>query len=324
MGLPFVSVIVASKNRKVMLKQLLDSFTELDYPRDRFEVLLIDDRSTDGAWEWVNEAAGTYPYELRIFRNEQNTVGPATPRNTGIVASHGSIVAFTDSDCVVSAKWIREAVSCFAPGVGLVQGKTLPHPEDPNSMFSATNIVLKVNGDSCNIFYTREAIDAVGGRFSTGFIPGWPELAMYGDDVDLAYRVKEAGFKTAFAPDALVYHHIVKLSFRQWLLRPQSAITGPFLVRRHPSIRNELLFLRYFVNPMTALFDLALVGCVAALLVHPWFAVASVPFFAGKYLESSSKNPVLRLMRVGGGTMRSAVTFLALLRGSILARTVLL
>lgn len=324
MGLPFVSVIVAYKNRRAMLAELLHSFTALRYPRDRFEVILIDDRSTDGAWEWLNQNVHRFPFNLRIFRNQLDTVGPATPRNIGIAASQADILAFTDSDCVVSSGWLDNAVSCFKPGVGLVQGKTLPDPRDPKLMFSATNIVLKVTGDSCNILYTREAILAAGACFSSDFIPGWPHLAMYGDDVDLAYRVKEAGFEAVFSPEALVYHHVVKLDFLQWLKRPKSAITGPFLVRRHPSIRKDLLYLRYFVNPMTALFDLAVCAVFAGWLIHPVWILLTLPFLAGKYIESNSKNPFIRLLRVGGGTMRSAVTFVALIIGTIRSRTVLL
>lgn len=219
---PIVSVIVASKNRKEMLRQLLESFAALTYPRDRFEVLLVDDGSTGG---------------------------PAAPRNLGIQASRGEFLAFTDSDCVVLPQWLSAAVPCFGPGIGLVKGKALPHPADPKALFSTSNTILAVNGDSCNILYTREAIEKTGGGFSANFIDGWPH---------------------------------------------------PFLVRRHPSSRKELLFLRCFVDPMTALYDLASASVFLAVLLHQAWLVLSLPFFVGKYVESSSRNPVFRLLRVAG------------------------
>ncbi len=320
---PFVSVIVATKNRKWMLEQLLDSIDEQKYPRDRFELILVDDGSTDGAWEWVQEAKARFRFQLRIFQNDKPTGGPATPRNLGIRHAQGEIIAITDSDCVATPEWIAEAVCQFAAGIGLVQGKTIPHPDDPRKMFSTTNTISTVNGDSCNIFYTREALDRVG-YFSSEFLGSDSRFSMYGDDVDLAYRVKEASYGAVFAEKALVMHHIVPLTFWEWLLRPRSAITGPFLVRRHPQIRKELLFLRYFVNRTTASFDLLILGAALAIVWTPWWLLLGMPFFTGKYREGNSLNPVKQVLRVFGGLLRSSVTFGALVYGSIRARTVLL
>jgi glycosyltransferase involved in cell wall biosynthesis len=320
---PFVSVIVATKNRKRMLGQLLESIDRQTYPRDRFELILVDDGSTDGAWEWVREAKPHFNFQLRIFQNDKPTGGPAAPRNLGIRQAQGEIIAITDSDCVVAPEWLAEAVSQFEAGIGLVQGKTIPHPDDPRKMFSTTNIISTVNGDSCNIFYTRAAIDRAG-YFSCEFLGGNSRFSMYGDDVDMAYRVKEAGYTAIFAEKALVMHHIVPLTFWEWLLRPRSAITGPFLVRRHPRIREELLFLRYFVNRMTASFDLLVLGAVLASFWTPWWLLLGMPFLVGKYREGDSLNPAKQVLRVFGGLLRSSVTFGALVYGSIRARTVLL
>jgi glycosyltransferase involved in cell wall biosynthesis len=320
---PFVSVIVATKNRKGMLEQLLESINQQSYARDRFELILVDDGSTDGAWEWVQQAMPQFSFQLRLFQNDKPTGGPATPRNLGIRHAKGEIIAITDSDCVVSPMWLTEAVSLFAPTIGLVQGKTIPHPGDRRTMFSTTNTISRVNGDSCNIFYTREAIDRVG-YFSSEFLGGDSRFSMYGDDVDMAYRVKEAGYAAVFAEKALVMHHIVPLTIWEWLVRPRSAITGPFLVRRHPRIREELLFLHYFVNRMTAFFDLLVVGIVLTILSTPWWLLLGMPFLIGKYTEGDSLNPIKQILRVFGGLLRSSVTLGALVYGSIRARTILL
>ena len=318
----FVSVIVATYNRKSLLPDLLASLDKQTYPH--FEVIAVDNASSDGTWEWLVDAENRYHYPLRILRSPVWEPGPAGPRNLAIAQARGSIVAITDSDCVAAPDWIERGVRHFRGDTGFVQGKTIPHPEDPRPMFFTTGSVDDATGDTSNIFYLRKALEQVGG-FAADFMGRPTRYSMYGDDVDLAYRVREAGYEAVFAEDAVVMHHIVPLTLRQWLLRPLSAVTGPFLVRRHPRIRRELLFLHFFVNRITALFDLFLAGLVAGVFWSPFCLLLCVPFLVAKYREPDGPmNPAKRILRTCGGSVRSFVTFGALLCGSIRARSLLL
>ncbi|MEP6714780.1 MAG: glycosyltransferase family A protein [Terriglobia bacterium] len=321
-GQPFISVILATYNRKRMLVELLESLANQTY-RD-FEVMVVDDCSNDGTWEWLYANTGAFSFPLRIHCMPGRSGGPAAPRNFAIPQAIGSIIAFTDSDCVTTPEWLARGVSHFAETTGFVQGKTIPHPGDPRPMFFTAGEVTAPTGDTSNIFYRREALEQAGG-FSSDFMDGPSAYSMYGDDIDLAYRVREAGYGAEFAPDAVVMHHVVPLTLKQWLLRPLSAITGPYLVRRHPRIRSELLFLRYFVSRMTALFDLFIVGLLSGALLSIWCLLLCLPFLIAKYREGGVHMTVVsRTLRLGGASVRSLVTLGALLCGSFRARSLLL
>lgn len=319
---PFVSVIVATRNRRALLLDLLKSLDAQTYAS--YEVIVVDDASTDGSWEAIQEYTRTSPLQVTAMRTERASGGPATPRNVALGVAKGDIVAFTDSDCVASANWIAEGVSAFTPATGFVQGRVLPYMHDVVTAFHTTNTVETATGDSCNIFYLGKAIREAGG-FSDAFLGGRPSrFSMYGDDIDLAYRVKEAGYEGAFAASALVWHRVVPQTPLQWLLRARSALTGPFLVRRHPRLRRELLFLRYFVSPWTAMFDLLVLGVLLAA-VSPWFLLLGVPFLVAKYRDGGAHcNPAMRFVRMAGASVRCVVTFGALLYGSVRARTLLI
>jgi glycosyltransferase involved in cell wall biosynthesis len=109
--LPFVSVIVPTYNRASLLKRLLESLREQTYPADKFEVLVVDDGSTDETPQVVEEFARSAPFAVRYFRQPRK--GPAAARNLGIQQSRGEIVAFVDSDVTVAKDWLTNAVHYF-------------------------------------------------------------------------------------------------------------------------------------------------------------------------------------------------------------------
>src|SRR5204863_4298449 len=120
---PKVSVVVASYNGDRTLKACLESLERLNYPD--YEVILVDDGSTDTT---AQSAAG-HP-KVRTVHHEKN-FGLSVARNTGIVASDGEVIAFTDADCRADEDWLYYLVgdlmeSAFA-GLG---GPNLLPPED--------------------------------------------------------------------------------------------------------------------------------------------------------------------------------------------------
>src|SRR5260370_10606311 len=222
----YVSVIIATFNRKQMLEELLESLAGQSYRY--YEVIVVDDGSTDGTWDWLEANRQRLPYLLRTYRSLASHGGPAAPRNLAMREAKGDIIAFTDSDCVVPPEWLARGLAYFRSVTGFVQGRTIPHPGDPRPMFFTTGMVDAATGDTSNIFYRRAVLDKVGG-FSSDFMGGPSKYSMYGDDIDLAYRVKEAGFEGEFASDALAMHHVGRQSLRHGLLRPLPAMTGPHL-----------------------------------------------------------------------------------------------
>jgi len=322
---PFVSVIVPVYNRKRLLEELLASFGELTYPRNRFEVIVVDNFSSDGTWETLENAAERAPYTLRVFRNPSAIRSASSSRNYGIRQSVGAILAFTDSDCLVTPEWLGAGVARFQEGVGIVQGRTVPHSGETIPILHHTVSVKteKSYGETCNIFYRRDLVEKVGGfDVDLGRVGN---AAVWGEDTDLAYKIKALGATLAPANDALIIHHIVPTRFRAWISEPFRIWLWPKVVKRHPLIRHELLFGRYFFTPMTALFDLLMFGVLLGAFWHWWFFALGLPFVISKYREGGKHlHVVLRLVRVVGGSLRAFVLFCTLLGGSVRFRSLVI
>ncbi len=115
MQTPSVSVVVIVLNGAVSIRGCLDALIAQEYPRDRYEIIVVDNGSNDG----TVELAGQYP--VRIVHEPKRGYAPA--RNAGVKASAGEIVAFTDADCFADRDWLRELTQPYRdPGVGLVGG----------------------------------------------------------------------------------------------------------------------------------------------------------------------------------------------------------
>ncbi len=197
--LPFVSVIVPTYNRAHLLKQLLWSLAHQDYPKDRYEVIVVDDGSSDETSKVVNELRQQLPYALKYL--QQIRRGPAAARNFGVQHSKGEILAFVDDDVTVAPDWLKNAVRQLAHADG-VEGKTVPLGEQISPFIHK---VHNLNGGqylTCNIFYRRSVFEQVGG-FDERF------RRAHREDTDLAWRVMDAGAKIVFAPDVVVFHPIV-------------------------------------------------------------------------------------------------------------------
>src|SRR5687768_14486668 len=195
-ALPFVSVIVPTFNRKEWVIQLIASLDRQTYPRDRYEVIVVDNGSSDGLCEALDRFAADGV--IHRYPNPLPDKVPAAARNFGIRQAKGEIIAFTDSDCVATPCWLAEGVRAFVPGAGIVQGATLPDPDDPRpTLYKTVEVVSEKSfANTCNIFYRRSALEKVGG-FSQDFIDfGYP---MFGEDIDLACKVKYAGYSLVFS-----------------------------------------------------------------------------------------------------------------------------
>lgn len=201
-GATSVSIIVPVYNGEKTLPALLDSILHLDYPRERFEAIIVDNNSRDRTRELVREAGLTCLSE--------GAQGSYAARNRGLAAATGDIIGFTDADCIVDPGWVREAVAAFSrPEVGAVAGGIVGHDPDnyvvkylvETNYFDAQNTLrhpFMPYAPTANVFYRKKVFERVG-----NFRAGWPS----GGDADLAWRMQlETDFGLEFVPQALVRH----------------------------------------------------------------------------------------------------------------------
>lgn len=258
-----MSVVIATRNRAGRLRDQLESLASQTLPRDRYEVLVADDASTDATPEILAEEEGRRRVRLRVLRRDPPT-GPGHGRNAAWRAARGRLIAFTDDDCVADPSWLEAGLRAWAGDPNrFVQGATHPRAGEWEEMglFSYTMEVRELTTDfpTCNMFYPRELLERVGG-FDANTFPG-----AQGEDTDLAWRAKALGAAPVFEPAARVEHAVVAMGPIGFLRRSWSWGNAMHLCVRHPEFRRRRLFYRFFWNWQHYL----LVRLLLALLL-PW------------------------------------------------------
>ncbi|MBI1897470.1 MAG: glycosyltransferase [Acidobacteria bacterium] len=292
-----VSVVVPTYNRRQMLRDTIESLFRQTLASSEFEILIVDDGSTDDTAEMIAGLRERSPVPLLYHRMPENR-GVAQARNTAVRLARGRIIAFTDSDCIVHPAWLERGLAAFRPGVAFVSGPVLDKPGQHVSFFSRTNYSGHGHNPTypaCNIMYRRDVYLQMGGNDETLSFGKLGTMSVECADTDLAWRVKDKGYETVFLPDLLVYHEVERLQFRRWLLYPFRLFAVPALVKRHPHLRPMLLTHRVFFLKESPANYLALAGGVAALGFHPAFALLAAPYL---YRLSRALHWELSLVRI--------------------------
>jgi glycosyltransferase involved in cell wall biosynthesis len=275
---PFVSVVVPTRNRAPSLKQLLEALAAQVYPSDRLEVIVVDNSSIDNTEAVVDEANSWGVFPVRYLRKQDD--GPAASRNRGAEMASGEIIAFTDSDCIPTPAWLRSGVSSFADGVGVVCGPIEPTWVTGDQPFFSHQI-HRVNREdglypTANVFYRREAFLDLGGFIEEMRTYSWGQ-PVGGDDTEMAWRVRRAGYASVFSDGATVYHQPTPITAKSYLLQPIAAQVIPQLIRSIPELRDTCLYKRYFIHRESATFALLLLG-LALTRATPWAALLAAPW----------------------------------------------
>ena len=329
-----VSVVIPTHNRRALLARLLESLSEQTLDPSRYEVHIVHNYTPDGTQEFAQEWCARQPF--RAFYYRKNYDGPTRSRAFGAQSSVGRFIAFIDDDCVATPGWLEAGVAAFGPGaadpgpdtrpaappgIGLVQGRTLPLPgARPRFLVRTIRVEKSTNFfETCNIFYSRRDFEAVGG-FSEDFLDQFS-----GEDTDLGWKMTGHGYDAAFAPEALAYHEVFRVTYGQWLAEPLLLLKNlPYLARKYPALR-ERLYHRHFFSKDTCLFNVFLVGLVVAAF-HPLAGgVIALPYLVERYRSGGHVGGVgTRIARVFFGMPRGLFMWWALLKGSIRAGTLLL
>lgn len=193
-----LSVIIATYNRKGSLKETLQSLLTQDLDINKYEIIVVNDGSTDGTETLLQEYVSASPVRLKYFT--QKNQGPAAARNLGISHAKGTIIAFTDDDCLPDKSWLSTIALEFQTNSILgLQGSTFT---DLNKITPLTHQIDNPAGNksvpTCNAAYLKSALEKVGG-FDVEF--PFP----HNEDADLAWRIQKLG-TVGFSAAMLVYH----------------------------------------------------------------------------------------------------------------------
>lgn len=191
---------------------LVPSIQNQTFPHEKFEMIIVDDGSTDGTQERVREWQEKVDFSLRYV--SQSNQGPGAARNLGMDVAQGEVLVFVDSDCEADPHWLQTIYSRFtSEGFDACGGPDASRenftPLQKAIDFSMTSFLttggLRGHGSrrlakfyprSHNMGVTRELIDKVGGFGNL----------RHGQDIELSHRIIKSGAKVVYIPDALVYH----------------------------------------------------------------------------------------------------------------------
>lgn len=318
-----MGVVVPTHNRQKMLMATLDSLAAQTRAPDR--VVVVADGCVDGTVPALRRRG-----DVSVLTTPG--LGAAGARNAGWRSVGTEVVAFIDDDCRAEPRWLAELADGFRrPGVGLVQGATLPAGDV--GAYDRTVRVVGATGlyESCNIAYRRAALQQVGGmreEFGRGLgrrrgDPAGGGGSGFGEDTDLAWRVLRSGWSAEFAAGAVVRHAVFPGTPASMLAEAWRARLFPFLLREIPELRDRLPGGRWRLRKQSAAAQLALVGVAAGLAVaaagrRPLPALLAAPYLRWLSRQTHLPAPAARI------AARDAVTSLALIEGSLRHRTLVL
>lgn len=212
----------------------------MNFPKDNYEVVIVDDGSTDGTREFLN---GLFNKNLHVLL--QNHGGPAKARNLGVQNATGTYLAFTDDDCLVPRDWLAKLKEGFEkwPEAGAVGGYLEAPPEVLNKKLAAKLESVETHGvynagnseylggfesptgGSNNIAYQKKVFDSLG-----GFDETFPDSA--GEDADLKMRAVKTGYKFGYLPVKVT--HLDPYSFKAFLKRSiRYGIGSSYFEKKH-------------------------------------------------------------------------------------------
>jgi glycosyltransferase involved in cell wall biosynthesis len=300
--------VFATHDRARRLDALLSSLREQTLSRDEFEVIAVDDCSSDATPEVLARHAATGDLKLTVVRLERSE-GAGAARNAGWRRASAPLVAFTDDDCVATPGWLEAGLAAFAANpYTVIQGRIEINPAELDRMDPFAHFVIQHNIDAgfptANIFYPRDLLERLDG-FDADAFP-----AVGGEDTDLAWRAFKLGAAPAWAPDALVYHGVVRVGAIKRLRVAARWTPTVKLYRRHPEMRAELLhgvFWRenhwFFVRFVVALLLPRRLGPLRVMLAAPYVT----------YLTDRRTGPLLAPYLIA----LDAVEVAAIVRGAI-------
>lgn len=214
---PSVSLLIVNYNGRQLLPALFSSIERLDYPRERLEVIFIDDGSSDGSVAFVGDK---YP-GTRIIENKKR-LGPAGARNTGILQARGEFIATLDNDVVLEPGWLKSLVGSMQgdASIGACASKLLFYNE--KKVINGAGGIVNIYGEgwdrgifqkdagqynrpervffacSAAMLLRRSVIERIG-LFDGDY------FYLY-EDLDYCWRINLAGFKVVYVPSAAAYH----------------------------------------------------------------------------------------------------------------------
>jgi glycosyltransferase involved in cell wall biosynthesis len=200
-----LTIQMCTYNRKDLLLKALDALFNQNYPKDRYEIILVDDGSTDG----TGEAVSNLKSDCNLKYIYQDNSGLAVGRNKGITQAKGRIVLFVDDDIIASERLVKEhIVTHDVYPKSVVRGwvNHVDSLEKFNRNIEESKLKFTMQDISTSFFWTsnvsveKKYLEEVGLFDETFNEYGW-------EDIELGIRLKKLGLKLKYNNNAVVLHY---------------------------------------------------------------------------------------------------------------------
>ena len=301
---PTVSIIIPARNEKYVIGRLLQRIVELTYPREKLQVIVVDDASTDGTGKIAQEFVTHYNF-IEVLHRDKESGGKGKPSalNYGLKRATGDIVLFFDADYSPPKTITEKLVRGFAdPTVGAVQGRPVVQNES-QSMVTRIVTLERIGGYRIgqeareNLGLTPQYGGTIGGfrRSILEKLGGFDE-SMLTEDTDLTFKIRLLGFRVHYQGDAECYEEAVSTWKAYWRQRHRWAKGHMQVCFKHSFgvIRSKKLTLKekvdallllyiYFVPVLTMfsfLVGVSLIFFEFAPVVHALWLISPLSFYS--------------------------------------------
>lgn len=234
---PYISVVCPLYNSEKYVHPLLTSLINQTYPKDKYEIICIDNGSTDKTIEFLKE------YDIKIL--QESIQSSYAARNKGILHAKGDIIAFIDSDCIADNKWLAEGIKVFlSTNADMVSGNIEFFFKDTSNPWEALDSILHMNNKenfkkglaaTANLFVKKEV-------FKTHGLFNYHSQS--GEDRAWTFSASKAGYKLQYAHNCRVLHPTRGKSE----LLAKAKRTGAGFLQLHP---NKLLAFIFIIINLT-------------------------------------------------------------------------
>ena len=263
---PFVTIMIPAHNEENVIANTVENIRNIDYPH--FEIIVIDDRSSDNTANVINDLANKYDDVVAFIRDKDAFPGKSAVLNDAFKIAKGDAILVFDADATVEPDFLNKLIPNLEPSdVGAVQARKIIRNKDYNFLTKCQNneytmdthlqvgrdavkgaVELRGNGE----LIKREALEDIG---------GWNNYTIT-DDLDMSTRLHIKGWDVRFCPDACVYEEgiiFVMPLFRQrrrWLegtIRRYLEYFGEAITSKKMSLRAQLdmtIYITQFIMPL--------------------------------------------------------------------------
>ena len=259
------SVAICTYNRLSLLKLCIESIAALKTTPDLFEVLIIDNNSTDGTEEFCKTVSQHYPnHQWRYFK--ETNQGIAFARTRGAKEATGDIVAYIDDDCLAEANWLDEIISFYDNNAEAMStgGRIIPKYLVPVAdwfgkyfwglvgSYDLGKSVFQMKGvrypSGANMHFRKNAFEKYG--YFDGNLGRSGKSLMAGEEKAMYLKLIHANEKVFYLPHVIVHHHVEGNKFdKEYVKRHSMGIGGSErLMNKGSFLKLTLKFLEYFAK----------------------------------------------------------------------------